>query len=619
MKKVYILLFILIVFFVFSCNSSKTIEVKYLYGEGGYIDGITTQNISLTNGKGTTSMVTAIPNDGYFFVGWSDGYTEPSRVDAVDKNSTFTAFFSKCTIVSVTYIANEGGYIQGNTYQTGDGKVNTTSVKAIANSGYRFVGWDDGLNNALRNDEALENKVFIANFKRVYTVEFSCDTKEGEISGRPKQALLEGSTSMTVSAIPKAGYKFVKWSNGETYQSISVTATEDIVVYAIFERIVNGFPVISIDTNEGTSIDSKEEYVICTVDIDNTDTEFLLNGATAKIRGRGNSSWEYPKKSYKLKLDESTNLFDNGEARTWALIANYGDLSLLRNYLAYSVASIFDTQKYTTKTQFVDLYLNGEYLGVYLLCEQTEVHPNRINISENGTVDTGYLVELDSREDGEGFYLNDKFYSIKSPDTDSRLFTEENREFIKSYLEQCMDAINGDDYSEIESLIDTKSFAQAYIVFELFNCVDVGYASFYMYKDAGGKLQCGPVWDFDRSLGITGHQHAAEDYATLWAKEQNPWFKGLLNHSEFALLVSQQIVEYSDKITSTLNACYEYAYANEDSFLHEFDKWNILGSYVWPNSGPTANLKTWQAHVEYTRQFLTDSLNYLKWIYIENL
>ena len=78
-------------------------------------------------------------------------------------------------------------------------------------------------------------------------------------------------------------------------------------------------------------------------------------------------------------------------------------------------------------------------------------------------------------------------------------------------------------------------------------------------------------------------------------------------------------VEYSDKITSTLNACYEYAYANEDSFLHEFDKWNILGSYVWPNSGPTANLKTWQAHVEYTRQFLTDSLNYLKWIYIENL
>ena len=616
MRKFITFLILVIAILICSCQTNNAIEVKYSATEGGYIEGITTQKIDKNS---ATSSVTAIANEGYVFIGWSDGYTEPTRSDTLNENSSFTANFSKSTIVSVTYMANEGGYIQGNTYQTGDGKVNTTSVKAIANSGYRFVGWDDGFSNALRNDEAFENKVYTAMFKRLYTVEFSCDSKEGEISGRAKQAILEGSTTMPVSALPRAGYKFVKWSNGETSPTIVITATENITIHAIFERELSGFPVISIDTNNGVSIESKEEYVVCTVDIGNTVDAYLLNNAAAKIRGRGNSSWEYPKRSYKLKLDDSTDLFGNGKARTWTLISNYGDLSLLRNYLAYSIASLFDTQKFTTTTQFVDLYLNGEYLGVYLLCEQNEVHQNRVDITENDTVDTGYLVELDSREDGEGFYLNDKFYSIKSPDTDSRLFTEQNREFIKSYLEQCMDAINGDDYSKIESLIDTKSFAQAYIVFELFNCVDVGYASFYMYKNAGGKLQCGPVWDFDRSLGVTGNQHGADDFATLWAKENNAWFKGLLSHNEFKSLVSVQLIEYSDRIISTLNSCYEFAYSNESSLLHEFDRWDILGSYVWPNSGPTANLKTWQAHVEFTRQYLNDSLNYLKWIYIENL
>ncbi len=615
MRKFITFLILVIAILICSCQTNNAIEVKYSATEGGYIEGITTQKIDKNS---ATSSVTAIAYDGYVFIGWSDGYAEPTRSDTLSESASFTANFQKSNIISVVYMAQEGGYIQGNIHQTGDGKVNTTTVKAVANSGYRFVGWDDGVSNVVRNDEAFENKVYTAMFKRLYTVEFSCDSREGEISGRAKQAILEGSTSMTVSAIPNAGYKFIKWSNGETSPSISITATEDITIYAMFEREFSGFPVISIDTHDGSSVDSKEEYVVCTLDIGNTEDTYLLNSATAKIRGRGNSSWEYPKRSYKLKLDDSTDLFGNGKARTWALISNYGDLSLLRNYLAYSIASLFDTQKYTTTTQFVDLYLNGEYLGVYLLCEQNEVHENRIDITENGTVDTGYLIELDSREDGEGFYVNGKFYSIKSPDTDSRLFTEENRDFIKSYLEQCMDAIKGSDYSQIESLIDTKSFAQAYIVFELFNCVDVGYASFYMYKDAGGKLQCGPVWDFDRSLGITGNQHGADDFATLWAKESNDWFNNLLNHSEFVALVSEQILEYSDKILSKLNECYEFAYANESSFLNEFDRWDILGSYVWPNSGATGSLKTWQAQVEFTRQYLNDSLNYLKWIYIEN-
>ncbi len=619
MKKITIFTILMFTLLICSCKTSNAIEVRYISSEGGYIEGSTTQTLNLIDGEATSTSVTAVANEGYIFVGWSDGLTESTRSDTLDKNASFTAMFQKSNLISVEYKAQEGGYIEGNAYQTGEGKVNTTTVKAVANNGYRFVGWDDGLSDVLRNDEATENKVFTAQFKKIVTVEFTCDSKEGQISGRTKQAILEGSTTALVYAIPNAGYQFIKWSTGETTQSLKITATEDTTVYAIFERVLSGFPIVSIDTNDSEPILSKEEYLKCSVDISNTADEFSLKNITGKVRGRGNTTWGAPKKPYKLKFDDSIDLFGNGKARTWTLIANYTDLSLIRNYLAYSVASLFDTQKITTSTQFVDLYVNGEYLGVYLLCEQNEVNPSRVDITETGEVDTGYLIELDGREEGEGFYVNEEFYAIKSPDTDGRLFTEEHREFIKSYLEQCLDAVSGDDYEKIESLMDTRSFAQAYVVFELFNHVDVGYASFYMYKDAGGKLQCGPVWDFDRSLGITGHHHEAEDFAVLWAKEKNTWFNRLLNHDEFVKIVSDQIIEYEKQIVDTLSACYDYVYANEKSFLLNFEKWDILGTYVWPNSGPTANLRTWQAQVEYTRQYLTDSLNYLKWIYIENL
>ena len=139
-----------------------------------------------------------------------------------------------------------------------------------------------------------------------------------------------------------------------------------------------------------------------------------------------------------------------------------------------------------------------------------------------------------------------------------------------------------------------------------------------MYKDAGGKLQCGPVWDFDRSLGITGNVHGADNYDTLWDKQENTWFNNLLNHKEFVDLVASELDNNLSRIKDTLYSCYEYVYSYEESFLRNFEKWNILDTYVWPNSGETGNLKTWQAQVEYTREYLNNSLEFLKSVYLDN-
>ena len=619
MKKVLILIFLTLCALAFiSCTTEKEITVSYLAGDGGYIEGETTQSKITGEKEVEFSTVSAIPNDGYKFIGWDDGKAEPTRQDTLTKDAKFIANFQKINLITVEYKAGEGGTIFGSTIQTGDGKVNTTQVKAIPNEGYRFVKWDDGSVSVVRNDEATENKVFTAIFQRVFNVEFTCDWNQGEIAGRLNQKIRDGMYTTQVYATPKTGYKFVGWSTGETTQELKLQPNDDMVVTAIFEKVILGLPTISIDTVGKEPIVSKDIYLDCSVSIDNTIVEHILSNESAKIKGRGNTSWESPKKPYKLKFDNEVNLFNNGEARVWTLIANYTDLSLIRNYLAYSVASIFDTQKITSKTQFVELYVNGEYLGVYLLCEQIEVHPNRVNIIEGLQIDTGYLIELDGRADGESFSVNGEHYVIKSPDVDSSLFSNEHKEFIQKYLETCLETLENDDYARIEELIDTKSFAQAYLVFELFNCVDVGFASFYMYKDAGGRLQCGPVWDFDRSLGITGHEHGAEPYDVLWAKEENTWFNKLLNHDEFIRLVASELESYMPAIKSTLNLCYEYVYSYEEAFERNFKKWQILGTYVWPNSEKICSLETWEKQVEYTREYLKKSLEFLKSVYTKN-
>ena len=147
-----------------------------------------------------------------------------------------------------------------------------------------------------------------------------------------------------------------------------------------FEPKVYDLPCFYVNTENKAPITSKEEYVKCTTTINNTKSEYKLFNSSGKIRGRGNSTWKQEKKPYKLKFDESTDLFGNGSAKTWTLIANHFNPTLIKNYLAYSVCNEFASQPYTTSLEFVDLYLNNEYQGVYAVCEQIEAHKNRVNI-----------------------------------------------------------------------------------------------------------------------------------------------------------------------------------------------------------------------------------------------
>lgn len=448
-----------------------------------------------------------------------------------------------------------------------------------------------------------------------YTFNYE-DAYGGELVGPLTQNVKEGESGAMVEAIPDYCYDFVSWSDGIKDNPRFDVGEKDISVYPIYEKVVFEYPLISIETKDHQKLTSKETYVSCTVSVtSNEHQEYEIDNVEAKIRGRGNSTWGMPKKPYKLKFSEKQDFLGMGSAKEFTLIANYCDKSLIRNYLAYKIGALIGV-RYTTEVRFVEVVLNGEYVGLYLVCEQNEVKTNRVELDTKK--DDSYFIELDSRakEDGleldkEYFVIDNKMYVIKHPDTEEEDFTKEKCKEIKDFFLNAYNIVKGDDYSKICEVIDVENFALSYIVYELFNNVDVGFASWYLYRDSGGKIGNGPLWDFDISCGNVDYNDDCKKYNNLYAKKANPWFNNLLKHEEFQALVKEKLELYREEISEEIlvdvSECMDY----RDSFNRNFEKWDIMGVYVWPNPRTIVNLTTWDDQVDYLVKWLLNSLNYM--------
>lgn len=467
------------------------------------------------------------------------------------------------------------------------------------------------------------------------------DDSEGFLLGETEQNIVSGEQTRVVTACPNIGYRFVSWSNGETNETITISPEQDTELYALFEVEELSLPVMQINTEDAAEIVSKEDYLTCTVTVSNADEEYCFMQSTARIRGRGNTSWQMPKKSYKLKFDSKVDLFGNGKAKTWTLIANYGDPSLLRNYFAYNIANaLLDGLDYTTTTQNIELYVNGEYLGVYLVCEQHEAGTNRVDIDEemqdeNGEVkaNTGYLLESDAYviseggiEDQDYFIVNEQTYAIKSPDTEEAYYIEHKDEFvsfIKDKVQTALDTLQTENtpenYELILGCIDFDSFVDGYVIDELFHLGDLEYTSFFLYYDnRDGLIHRGCIWDYDFSSGNCAYHPSSCSPDSLWAVNIS-WYRYLLQHDEFVQAVAARLktLEENETLRSYLDKEIVGVYAQSDSFYRNFLKWDILGTVVWETSctEELAAIDTWEAQVEYLRDWLMESLSYLVSVY----
>jgi hypothetical protein len=286
---------------------------------------------------------------------------------------------------------------------------------------------------------------------------------------------------------------------------------------------LSGLSILKIDTG-GRSIDSKEIWVESTAYTLYDPLGNLILSGTTDIKGRGTSSWEWPKKPYSLKLSEKTSLLDMPKHKRWNLLANFYDKTLLKNELAFELGYIFDNMKWTPHSQQVDLYLNGKYRGVYQLTEAIKIDSNRVDIKDisNKNPDRGYILELNLSDQDESFYFKTSrgfIFLCSDPDEDLEGLIEK----ITTDVQTAEDALYSSNFKDPDTgyrkYFDVNSFIDWWIVEEISKNFEVNYLhGQYMYYDNNQQKYCmGPIWDFDSAFGINSAFNAnkAEGFLTI--------------------------------------------------------------------------------------------------------
>ena len=259
---------------------------------------------------------------------------------------------------------------------------------------------------------------------------------------------------------------------------------------------LTNLPTVSIHTLNGEIPYDKVHEIVSQLTIISNDGTHLLS-EPGSTRERGNYSRNFDKKPYRIKFDEKQHVLDApAKAKKWTLINNYGDKTLMRNLLAFELSKRLG-MPYTPYGTAVDLLLNGEYKGCYQLCDQVQVHKDRVNITEMTPDDRsgveltgGYFFEIDAYADQEKSWFRSNGgnpVTIKSPDEDAIIPDQ------RSYLQRHFNKME----NQWEQYLDKNTFLRHFLVGELSGNTDT-YWSTYMYKDRGDdKIYTGPVWDFD--------------------------------------------------------------------------------------------------------------------------
>ena len=272
-------------------------------------------------------------------------------------------------------------------------------------------------------------------------------------------------------------------------------------------------PVVAIRTADGAAIQDKINWKDATIKIRDVDGKVTDLGATG-IRGRGNYTWQYyPKKPYALKLAKKQKVLGMPEHKRWALLAGYR--GFVGNPMAFEATRRASSLGWAPRGQFVELVLNGKFQGMYYLCEQIKIDPNRVAIKslkkedvKSPEVTGGYLLELDELYD-EQYKFRSQYFNLpvqlKSPDSD---IPDAQFNYIKNFINS-MEAeimkIGTGQESHYADYLDIDNFADYWLALEVMNNYEAYKPrSVKMYKGRDGvdspkgtvcKLKAGPLWD----------------------------------------------------------------------------------------------------------------------------
>jgi len=347
-------------------------------------------------------------------------------------------------------------------------------------------------------------------------------------------------------------------------------------------------PVVHITTEDGKAIDSKEDYVKASFRFEDpsrfyTDQETVE--VTGKIKGRGNTTWGMPKKPYRIKLDEKTDAFGFPGDKDWILLANYSDKTLLRNILAMEISRLCG-MSWTPRMLSVDVYLNGEYIGVYTFCDHKEVAPDRVNIevATETDIEGGYYLEIEEAMDEPVCFKTvwDTPVMFHEPEKP----TEAQQRYVKEWFngfEHALERVQGEHDYAYRSYIDIPSFINYYIIQEITKNPDGNVRkSTYLTKEKGKPLEMYHVWDFDITLGNCDYTNFEKPEG--WQMRYVKWYNQLFFDPDFKKAVVDRWNELYSTLLTQVPAFLDRQHALlAGAEARNFDRWQILGVKVWPN------------------------------------
>ena len=381
---------------------------------------------------------------------------------------------------------------------------------------------------------------------------------------------------------------------------------------------LTNLPTVSIHTKDGViPYDKVHEIVSQLIIISNDGTKLLSEPGS--VRERGNASRGFPKKPYRIKFDQKQRVLDApAKAKKWTLINNYGDKTLMRNLLAFELCRRLG-MPYTPYGAAVDVLLNGEYKGCYQLCDQIQVHKDRVNITEMTPEDNegialtgGYFIEIDAYADQEKSWFrsnNRTPVTIKSPDEDS--ITTQQKNYIRAYFNKLE--------SQWETYLDKNTFLRHFLVGEMSGNTDT-YWSVFMYKDRDDDMMyTGPVRDFDlafdndkrtypvcnkndyiyRSGGsCTGNMKSFVDNIVIKNADAKAKILAIWDVARHEGLTEENLMASVDALETEL---YQSQRLN-------FMRWPIMNQYVHQNP---KLWKSYEAEVENVRRFMKERLAWM--------
>lgn len=391
---------------------------------------------------------------------------------------------------------------------------------------------------------------------------------------------------------------------------------------AMAQQQYSNIPTLYVTTDNNVAITSKEIWLPGSVVIVSNDSTEQLN-EPMQIRGRGNSTWNMPKKPYRMKLDDKHNLLNlPARERDWVLLPNYADKTLIRNAVAFKISEEVG-MAFSPSVAFVDVVVNGSFRGNYMVTDQIEAGPMRVNVRKMSTTDTtepfvtgGYLLELDGFADREVKWFSTNMgmrVSIKEPDPDD--INDDQMNYIINYMSRFEAALFSVDFKDpvlgYRALVDTTSLINWYIASELTGNSDAFWSTYIYKHHSDDKLYFGPLWDYDIAFNNDSRlgdatrklmSQAAHNNRT-WINQflLDEWFQDAVWRRWQELVDNQiesKLLSYIDELTEELDASQQL----------NFNLWKNLNNKVYLEQ---FLFSTYQGGVDYLKSYITSRVSFL--------